>query len=111
MTDREKEALENITNQLKNGYIDISDMYPDEFEFNIIKEAIDLYKKKEELEKQSKIINLMAENIYKNIDMLQMLDIAKETNYDLEKVFNGLEDEKVLSIIKQYFEKKIEEDK
>jgi len=41
MTDKEKEAIEYIKGQLKNNYIDISNAYPDELEFNIVKKAIE----------------------------------------------------------------------
>ena len=43
---RSKEVdIESIKYQLGNGYIDITDSYPDENEFNFIKSAVELYEK------------------------------------------------------------------
>lgn len=61
--------------------------------------------------KEDKIINLMAEDKYENINMLQMANIGKKINYDPTKLFNGIPDKEAIKIIKQYFEKKAEEDK
>ena len=41
-----EEALQNIESQLENGYLDITDRYPDEKEFLIVLEAVRLYKEK-----------------------------------------------------------------
>ena len=46
MNEKIRSALEYIKYQLKEGYIDISSGYPEETEFNIIKEAIELYEQK-----------------------------------------------------------------
>ena len=55
---------------------------------------------------QEKMIELMAENIYNTSDTLKMLDIGKEINYDLEKLFNGIDDNEAIKIIIDYFRKK-----
>ena len=70
--------------------------------------AVKLYK---EIEKKDKIIDLMAEDKYEYIDMLQMAKIGKEINYDPTKLFNGISDEEAVKIIKQYFENKVKESK
>lgn len=67
MTDEQKEAIEYIKGQLENNYIDITNTYPEELEFNIVKEAITLYEQKEEIEKkdrQLEIKNRYLELIY-----------------------------------------------
>ena len=51
----------------------------------------------------------MADKIYKTTDTLNMLDIGKEINYDLEKLFNGIDDTEALKIIIDYFKKKARE--
>lgn len=61
--------------------------------------------------KKDKIIDLMAEDKYENINMIQMANIGKEVNYDPTKLFSGIPDEEAIKIIKQYYEKKAEEDK
>lgn len=55
---------------------------------------------------QQKMIELMADKIYKTTDTLNMLDIGKEINYDLEKLFNGIDDTEAIKIIIDYFRKK-----
>lgn len=55
---------------------------------------------------QEKMIELMANKIYKISDTLNMLDMGKEINYDLEKLFNGIDDKEALQIIIDYFKKK-----
>lgn len=65
----------------------------------------------EDLKKKDKQIDLMAEDKYENINMIQMANIGKEVNYDPTKLFNGIPDEEAIKIIKQYYEKKAEEDK
>lgn len=67
---------------------------------NVIENLINKYKE------QEKIIELMAENIYNTSDTLNMLNIGKEINYDLEKIFNGIEDKEAIKIIIEYFKKK-----
>ena len=73
---------------------------------NLRIEIIDL---KKEMREQEKIIELMADKIYKTTDTLNMLDIGKEINYDLEKLFNGIDETEALKIIIDYFKKKARE--
>ncbi len=111
MNNEEKQAIKNC-NLLLNGDITLH-IIDDDGGTAYAGTVNKLYNKDLEtvlnlIEKQQKVIDEMAECIYKTIDMFQMLDIAKSINYDLEKVFNGLEDEEVLNIIKEYFKKKVE---
>lgn len=64
----------------------------------------ELHQAETELEKKKKMIDLMAQDKYENVDMYQMADIGYEIGYDLAKLFSGIPDEEVLNIIKQYFE-------
>lgn len=110
MNDKEKKAIEKIEKQILIGECEkaigvpiyISDL---EIVLNIIENQ------KAEIEKKDKIIDLMAKDKYENINMLQMANIGKEVNYDPIKLFNGIPDEEAIKIIKQYFEKKSEEEK
>lgn len=63
----------------------------------------------ETIEKKDKIINEMAKDKYKNISILEMAKIGQAIEYDPTKMFNGISDEEAINIIKQYFEKKVEE--
>jgi len=65
---------------------------------------------KSELEKKDKIIDKMAELIYKKIDMLEMGDMAKEINYSLEELYSGIEDEEAIKIIKNSFTNLVEKE-
>lgn len=60
-----------------------------------------------QLKEQEKLIELMAEYIYNKSDTLSMLDIFKELDYDLQKLFNGIEDKEVIKIIIEFFKKKV----
>ena len=101
MTEAEKQAIETLRTikrpTLATGFERQTDL------LKAIETILNL------IEKKDKIIDEMAIHIYKNIDILQMLDIAKNINYDLEKVFNGLEDKEVLNILKEYFIKLVED--
>ena len=63
----------------------------------------------QENNKQSKIIDEMAKEMYSNISMLEMAKIGQAINYDPRKMFAGISDEEAIDCIKQYFEKKVEE--
>lgn len=110
MNEEEKEALEYIKGQLSNSYIDISGSYPEETEFNIIKEAIELYEQKQKIEKQQaeiekkdKIIDLMIAFICKNYGGDE--DI---TNFVVSRA-NKKEWTNLSDVLKEYFERKIEQ--
>lgn len=109
MNDKEKKAIKRCyrrINELKlNFAITNEDLNTIETILNLIENQ------KAEIEKKDKMIDLMAEDKYENINMLQMANIGKEINYDPTKLFSGIPDEEVIKIIKQYFEKKSEEDK
>ena len=53
--------------------------------------------------------DVLADKVYRHIDMMNMLDVGKEIDYDLEKIFNGLDDEEVIKIIKEWARKKVED--
>ena len=72
--------------------------------------GIELNRTETELEKKKKIIDLMAQDKYENVEVGQMADIGHEIGYDLVKLFSGIPDEEVLNIIKQYFENKAKEE-
>ena len=63
----------------------------------------------QENNKQSKIIDEMAKEMYSNISMLEMAKIGQAIDYDPRKMFAGISDEEAIDCIKQYFEKKVEE--
>ena len=94
---RSTEAIQNLINKNK-GLEEISREYDD-----LIKLYAEALNTCEELEK---MVELMAENIYNTSDTLNMLDIGKEINYDLEKLFNGIDDTEAIKIIIDYFRKK-----
>ena len=105
MTEKQKESIEILKEHyIKHNYYD-----DDTISVATIRVLDLIQKKDEEIEKKDKVIDLMVEDKYKNIDMLQMANIAKEVNYDQIKFINGIPDEEVLKIIKQYFEKKVED--
>lgn len=100
----DKVDIEWIKGQLKNGYIDITSNYPDEKEFNFVKEAIEFYEKytlmqkrgimsiEELLEMKVKgfieryIINLDLSNATKNILKRELRKnfLDEDLIYDLE---------------------------
>ena len=53
--------------------------------------------------------DVLADKVYRHIDMMNMLDVGKEIDYDLEKIFNGLDDEEVIKIIKEWARKNVED--
>lgn len=55
--------------------------------------------------------DVLADKVYRHIDMMNMLDVGKEIDYDLEKLFNGLDDEEVIKIIKEWARKKVEDER
>ncbi|MBO5143594.1 MAG: hypothetical protein J6C46_11515 [Clostridia bacterium] len=83
-----KKAFENFKNYSKKIFDDYEEMFA-------------------ELQEQEKLIELMAEYIYNKSDTLSMLDIFKELDYDLQKLFNGIEDKEVIKIIIEFFKKKV----
>ena len=89
-----EQAIENLINKNKELEKERDGIYTD---------YQDLGKEKLELEK---MVELMAKNIYNTSDTLNMLDIGKEINYDLEKLFNGIDDTEAIKIIIDYFRKK-----
>ena len=46
ISDREKEAFENVKGQIEHGYIDLTFAYPDDVEFDIVKNAVIEYENK-----------------------------------------------------------------
>ena len=104
---------EYITKEMENSAKIILEML--EKQDNIIESknrllrviGMELHQAEKELEKKKKIIDLMAQDKYENVDVEQMADIGHEIGYDLAKLFSGIPDEEVLNIIKQYFENKV----
>lgn len=94
-----KELLRKLRNRVKEvKKLTRYSLYKNEF-----------IKLNKEIEKKDKIINLMAENKYENISMLEMAKIGQAINYDPQKLFRGITDEEAINCIKQYFERKIEQ--
>lgn len=128
MTKKEKKAIENIDKRLtiekytKNiaTPVYISDLETilnliqsqqklinlnNEAEIALNNRIIDL---EEKLKNKDKIINEMAEWIYEYITIEQILNISYEEGINMKKMLSGLADEEVTTILKQYFEKKVE---
>ena len=112
------QAIENLINknkeleEISREYDDLIKLYAEALNTceelekerdGIYADYQDLGKEKLELEK---MVELMAKNIYNTSDTLNMLDIGKEINYDLEKLFNGIDDTEAIKIIIDYFRKK-----
>lgn len=88
MEEEKKEALENVKGQLENGYIDITDTYPDHAEFTIVKAAVEQFEKNEDM--KQKIRNKIKE--IKENAAKQGLFIDKEIMNQVEAKIQVLEE-------------------
>lgn len=108
MTKEQEKAIEYLTKDLKKADMLKMTVHTDNESVRVI---LDLVKQQQEENKQKdKVMIEMAKKIYKNVDMYEMADMARQIDYSLQKLFSGIPDEEVCEIIEQYYEKKVSEE-
>lgn len=95
MTDKEKQALENVKGQIKTGYIDYTYSYIDELEFSIVKKAVELYEQTNLQVTQTNMANEEKEAISR------LTNIAQEKNANWLGLSNIKAIETVLNLVEK----------